>query len=397
MAIGDDLNLMQRHRNDQHSGKILLLISEDWFALSHFKPLIATLREFANEVVIATRSSGRFDELEALGARVVPFDFRRSSLSPLRQAGTVRSLAQLIAQEQPDVVHVVAMQPMVLSALALRMAPRCRVVMHLTGLGFLGISEGMAARVIRPAAFAALGGILGRPDTWLLAENPDDRAYLTNNGIKIGTRSTVLGGAGIDIEAYPALPPPTSTVASTAFVGRIIRSKGLETLAEAARILRHDGTKITLKLYGKIDHDNPDAISEAQVAQWQREGLLVWHGHVSDVRDVWADTDICVLPAITREGMPRAVLEAAACSRPLIVTDVPGCRHFVRNAVEGYVVPAGDAQALATALARLVREPNLRVEMGKAARERVLSGFTLEHVQEGIRSAYSALLAQHNA
>lgn len=388
---------MQRHRNAQQCGKILLLISEDWFALSHFKPLIATLREFADEVVIATRSSGRFDELIALGARVVPFDFRRSSLSPLQQAGTVRSLARFIAQERPNVVHVVAMQPMVLSALALRLAPRCRVVMHLTGLGFLGISDGMAARVIRPVAFTALGGILRRPDTWLLAENPDDRAYLTDNGIKIGTRSTLLGGAGIDVEAYPAQPPPASIIASTAFVGRIIRSKGLEVLAEAARILRGNGTDMTLKLYGKIDHDNPDAISDAQVQQWQREGLLAWHGHVSDVRDVWAATDICVLPAITREGMPRAVLEAAASARPLIVTDVPGCRHFVRDGVEGYVIPAGDPSALATALARLAHDPDLRIKMGNAARERVLSGFTLEHVQDGIRSAYSALLTQHNA
>lgn len=378
----------------QRCGKILLLVTEDWFALSHFKPLIATLRGIADEVVLATRSSGRFGELEALGARVVPFDFRRSSLSPFEQAGTVRRLARLIRDEAPDVTHAVAMQPMVLAATALRLAPQCRVVMHLTGLGFLGISEGLAARVIRPLAFTALSGILSRDDAWLIAENPDDRDYLTENGIPIGNRSTVLGGAGIDVSAYPALPQPQSRPVSAAFVGRIIRSKGIEVLAEAARYLHASKHDLDLRLYGKIDHDNPDAIRSSQLDGWQRDGLLDWRGHVADVREVWVDTHICVLPAITREGMPRAVLEAAASARPLVVTDVPGCRHFVRDGIEGRVVPPGDAQALAHALAELTSDHALRAEMGKAARARVLDGFTLAHVQAGIRCAYAGLLKQ---
>lgn len=382
------------HASGRRCGKILLLVTEDWFALSHFRPLIATLREIADEVVIATRSSGRFSELEALGARVVAFDFRRSSLSPLEQAGTVRRLAHLIRDERPAVTHAVAMQPMVLAALALRMAPQCRVVMHLTGLGFLGISEGLAARAIRPLAFAALGGILNRDNSWLLAENPDDRDYLTENGISVGNRSTVLGGAGIDVSAYPALPPPQALPVSAAFVGRLIRSKGIEVLAEAARHLKTSKHNVQLRLYGKIDHDNPDAIKSSQLDGWQRDGLLDWRGHVADVREVWADTHICVLPAITREGMPRAVLEAAASARPLIVTDVPGCRHFVRDGIEGRVVPPCDGLALAHALAELTSDHTLRIEMGTAARTRVLDGFTLTHIQDGIRCAYAGLLTQ---
>lgn len=378
----------------QRCGKILLLVTEDWFALSHFKPLIATLREIADEVVIATRSSGRFRELESLGARVVPFDFRRSSLSPFEQTGTVRKLARLIRDEKPDVTHVVAMQPMVLASMALRLAPGCRVVMHLTGLGFLGISEGLAARVIRPLAFAALRGILNRDNAWLIAENPDDRDYLTENGILLGNRSTILGGAGIDASAFPALLQPQSRPVSAAFVGRLIRSKGIEVLAEAARYLHDSKHDLDLKLYGKIDADNPDAIKSSQLDGWQRDGLLDWRGHVADVREVWADTHICVLPAITREGMPRALLEAAASARPLIVTDVPGCRHFVRDGIEGRVVPPGDAKALAHALAELTSDHALRAEMGMAARARVLHGFTLAHVQAGIRRAYAGLLEQ---
>ena len=372
--------------------KILLLVTEDWFALSHFKPLIGALRETAHELVVATRSSGRVSEIAALGARVVAFDFRRSSLQPLEQAATVGRLARLIRAERPDVVHVVAMQPMVLTSLALRLVSVPRVVMHLTGLGFLGISNSRSARYIRPAAFAALAGVLRRNSTWLLAENPDDVAYLAENGAEAGQRVTILGGAGIDREAFPAQAPRGKGPPVAAFVGRMIRSKGLDTLVAAQRRLAAEGIPLALALYGKSDVDNPDAIAPAEIEGWQRQGLVTWHGHVSDIRAVWAGADIAVLPAITREGMPRAVLEAAASARPLIVTDVPGCRHFVRDGMEGLVVPPGDATALADALALLARDGEMRHRLGMAARQRVLSGFTIGDVEAGIHRAYAHLL-----
>jgi glycosyltransferase involved in cell wall biosynthesis len=373
--------------------RILLLVTEDWFALSHFKPLIATLREIAHEVVVATRSSGRVSEIASLGVRVVPFDLRRASLQPLEQAATVGRLARLIAAERPDVLHVVAMQPMVLASLALRLVRVPRVVMHLTGLGFLAISASRAARLIRPAAFAALGSVAKRSSTWLLAENPDDVAYMVENGADAGSRVTILGGAGIDPDAFAPAPPPANDPPVAAFVGRMIRSKGLDTLVAAQRQLTAEGVPLAVTLYGKSDADNPESIPPAEIERWQAQGLVSWHGHVSDIRAVWRESDIAVLPAITREGMPRSVLEAAASARPLVVTDVPGCRHFVRDGIEGFVVPPGEPAPLATVLARLAGDPGLRVRLGQAARARVLDGFTVHHVQAGIHTAYQHLLA----
>ncbi|MDX2289225.1 MAG: glycosyltransferase [Hyphomicrobiaceae bacterium] len=373
-------------------GKILLLVTEDWFALSHFKPLIATLVETARDVVVATRSSGRLGEIAELGARVIPFDFHRASLAPHTQTDVVRRLARLIRAEQPDVVHVIAMQPMVVTALALRLVPRVRVMMHLTGLGFLGISAGRAARVIRPLAFAALRGILHRDGAWVLAENPEDHAYLVANRAAPADRCTLLGGAGIDPRLLPALPPPAAQRPVAAFVGRMIKPKGVEVLIEAARLLAARGTPLEVRLYGGIDTDNPDALSRETLHQAERDGLVTWYGHVSDIGEVWRHSDIAVLPAIAREGMPRAVLEAAASARPLVVTDVPGCRHFVRQGTDGLIVPPSDAHALAAALAALAGDAGLRHTMGRAARARVLDGFTMAQVQAGIRGAYAHLL-----
>jgi glycosyltransferase involved in cell wall biosynthesis len=374
--------------------KILVCITEDWFLLSHFQPLVRTLASLAGEVVVATRSSGRMADVESLGARTVPLDFARASINPLEKLRTVRRIARLIEAERPDVVHVIAMQPMVLSSLALEMARhRPGAVLHLTGLGFLAISQSRAARLMRPVAMKVLARRLGRPDTWLLAENPDDLAYLAAAGADPGERHTILGGAGIDPDAFPALAPPDNAVPVAAFVGRMIRSKGVHVLIEAQRLLAARGVALDVALYGKSDADNPDALEPAELERWSRAGGITWAGHVSDIREVWRRSDIAVLPAITREGLPRAVLEAAASTRPLVVTDVPGCRHFVRAGIEGLLVPPGDAAALAGALARLAGDPALRRQLGLAARARVLGGFTIAQVTTSIRAAYAGLLA----
>jgi glycosyltransferase involved in cell wall biosynthesis len=374
-------------------GKVLLIISEDWFALSHFQPLISTLGKIAGEVVVATRCSGRSSEIAALGARVIKFDIKRSSLNPIEQYGTVRKLAQLIETEAPDVVHVVAMQPMVLTSLALRMlkGSKPRAVMHLTGLGFVGISRGLAAQTIKPAAMLALRGILKRPQSWLLAENPEDHAYLKKFGVNPGHRVTILPGAGIDPDSFPARAPREEVPVRVAYAGRMIRSKGVEVLAEASRILRDQGVSIDIALYGRTDADNPECISEAQLRSWENEGLLRWHGHVSDIAGIWETADICVLPSLTREGMPRTVLEAAASQRPLIVTDVPGSRHFVRPGADGEIIRPNDAEALADAILLLAVDPEKRAKMGNSARQRILDGYTIDHVKRGIEDAYDGL------
>jgi glycosyltransferase involved in cell wall biosynthesis len=371
--------------------KIMVCVTEDWFALSHFRPLLGTLQQLAREVLVITRSSGRLGEIEALGARAIDFNYHRSSLNPIREALTVSRLAGLMRRERPDVVHLIAMKPIVIGGLALRKTPISRIVQHMTGLGFLAISDSAPARIIRRSALSVIAATQRARKSWLLVENPDDLAFLEASGVTPAGRASIVGGAGIDPDTFSELsqPPPTPTVA--AYVGRMIRPKGVDVLVEAGRRLRQRAVTLEIELYGASDEGNPEALPRQLLQRWGREGVARWLGRVSDVREIWRRAGIFVLPARSREGMPRAMLEAAASARALIVSDVPGCRHFVRDGIEGFVVPPGDAVALADALERLASDSELRQRMGEAARRRVLYGYTEADVAKTVRLAYHAL------
>jgi glycosyltransferase involved in cell wall biosynthesis len=373
-------------------GKIVLLITEDWFALSHFQPLIAVLKEIAHSVVVVTRSSGRFGEIEALGARVINFDFRRASSNPAREAASAWALARILEAENPDAVHLVAMKPIVLGGLALKLVSAPHVVVHVTGQGLMGITTNPLLRLYRAGMLRVVASMIRRPSSYLLVENPDDLSLLRRTGADPGPRFAILGGAGVDPQAFPPLPQPSNDVPVAAYVGRMIKSKGVDVLMDAYDRLTTRGVRLQLELYGKSDDGNLDAVDSQAISAWCARSGARWLGHVGDIVDVWRRADFFVLPARGGEGMPRALLEAAACARPLLVTDVPGSRHFVRNGVEGLIVRPQDAGALSDALQRLAGDAELRLRMGEAARLRLLHGFTEAHVKHALLASYKSML-----
>jgi hypothetical protein len=374
-------------------GKVLVAVTEDWFALSHFKPLIRCLKGLAREVVVVARSSGRMSEIEALGARTIDLAYNRSSMNPIREAGTVRRLVRILADEAPDVVHLIAMKPIVLGGLATALRRPAHTVLHMTGLGFLAISDTAKARAARAVALRVMRGVMQRPGSWLLVENPEDLAFLESGGVGAGRRVTQLGGAGIDPEEFPARTDPGNPVPVAAYVARMIRPKGIDVLMAAGDILAARGVPVAIELHGATDDGNPEAIPSETIRAWATSEQRRYKGFTRDVAAIWHTADIFVLPARSREGMPRALLEAAASGRPSVVSDVPGCRHFVTDGVEGLIVPPGDATALADALERLAGDAELRIRLGAAARAKVLAGYTEAHVQAGVTAAYEAFLA----
>jgi glycosyltransferase involved in cell wall biosynthesis len=371
--------------------KVLVVITEDWFALSHFVPLLGELRRLAASVVVATRSSGRLGEIERLGVRTRLFDMHRGSLNVALLKGVRDGLAGLIDEEKPDAVHAIAMQPMIMTSLALARACHrpSAVVLHLTGQGYLGSSRSPVAHFLRPLARAALRRCAARHATWLVAENGDDVAQMIQDRIAVPERTAIVPGAGVDLALYPELPAPSNPAVRVAFVGRMLRSKGPQVLVGAQRMLRARGVAVDLALYGDADSGSRDAIPRETLAAWNADAGITWHGRTQDIVGVWRAADIAAVPALGGDGMPRAMLEAAACGRPLIVSDVPGCRQFVRPGVEGLVVPPGDPAALAEALARLAGDRAWRQQAGAAARRRVLH-YSEDAVRAKIRAVYRA-------
>jgi glycosyltransferase involved in cell wall biosynthesis len=372
--------------------RIALCITEDWFTLSHFRPLIRALLAIAPEVVVITRDSGRAGEIEALGARVYPFDYHRGSINPMQGARVAKALATALEDLRPDAVHAVSLKPITLATLALRRWPDVPLMIHVTGIGLLATQASWKSRVILKTVMATVAFALDRPLVHVLVENEDDLAMVAAEARDPRGRASVLGGAGVDPDHFQALADPPLGKPRVAYVGRMVRSKGLDVLIDAARLLRAAAFEVPLDLYGPIDRDNREAFGEAEIRGWEREGLVEWHGPVPDVRDVWRNAAVFVMAPRGGEGMPRSMLEAAACARPLIVTDVPGCRQFVRHKVEGYVVPPGRPTKLAAAMARLTEDRDLRGTMGRAARARVLEGYTERHVEETVRAAYGRLM-----
>jgi glycosyltransferase involved in cell wall biosynthesis len=374
--------------------KVLVVITEDWFALSHFIPLLAELKALAGAVVVATRSSGRFGELQALGVETRAFDMQRGSLRWNEVKAVREGLAQLIDAERPDVIHAIAMQPMVMTSLALARAAHrpAAVILHLTGRGYLGYARTPLALLLRALAHAALRRCTAVHNAWLVAENSDDVAEMVAARVAVPERTAILPGAGVDPARYPQLAQPGNSVPRVGYVGRMIRSKGVQVLIEARRLLRARGVAVEVDLYGDADSFSRDAVSPETLQRWGGEPGVTWHGRTSDIVGVWRTTDIATVPVLSGEGMPRAMLEAAACGRPLLVSDVPGCRQFVRPGIEGLVVPPGNAVALAGALATLATDPQLRSQAGAAARRKLVREYTETAVRTKMREVYHAAL-----
>jgi len=378
--------------------KILFVCTEDWFFHSHFLPLIeaAKLSKF-DTIFLATSIGSKYKEIEQLGVKVISVDFERASKGIFSTLKLLRQLRYAIHAIEPDIIHFISLKPVLVGGLAALFFQSPAKVFHITGLGTLGEGNSRKDKLLRSVLLRLPALYLRQKNTELLLENPDDLEFLKNYNLPPDTPATILGGAGVDPGLFPDLSLRPAAIGRSkkvtlAFVGRLIRTKGVDVLARAMASPLVSELNVHLDLYGKPDAANPGSYPIKTIEYWDKKANITYQGFSADIVAIWKNTDICVVPTRTREGLPRAMLEAAICARPLIVTDVPGCRHFVQNGVEGLVVPPEDAGALAQAIAKLANDPKLRATMGKAARQRVLDSFTKDHVIKDVAKTYDRLL-----
>ena len=370
--------------------KLVFVVTEDWFFVSHFLPMLRAAKELGLDVTVVTRVRAHRDAIEALGGKVVPLDAERRSLNPMTAGYAAGQLAAILKAEKADLVHCIALRSILIGGTAASMAGIGRRVYALTGLGFLGARTDMVARMARKAVRLLVRGLQTK-ETRYLFENADDPRLLGLD--PADPRVTLVGGAGIDPDALAPAPLPVQPPLKVALVARMLWSKGVDVAVEAVRTARARGAAVELSLYGAPDPSNPKAIPEATLKAWSAEPGIAWHGPTRDVAGVWREHHVACLPSRGGEGLPRTLLEAAACGRAIVTTDVPGCRTLVRDGIEGRIVPPGDAGQLAEALVSLSGQPDIVARMGQAARARVLDGFTERQVMDAVKQLYREVLA----
>jgi glycosyltransferase involved in cell wall biosynthesis len=353
--------------------RIVLVVNEDWMFWSHRLALARAARDAGAEVTVATRVGAHGARIAGEGFHLVSLGWRRGARNPAVELRALWRLFRLYRRVRPDLVHHVGVKAALYGGAAAWIARSGAQVHTLAGFGWVSTSSRRRARILRVLVHVAFRRVLSRAGAHLVVQNPDDEAEVRRADLFAAERVHLVPGSGVDTRRFAPSPEPAGPVTAV-LAGRLVRSKGVVELAEAARMLRARGARVRVRLVGDPDPENPETVTAAQLRGWHAEGILEWTARVDDMAAVWSEAHIGVLPSY-REGMPRTLLEAAACGRALVATNVPGCREIVRDGDSGLLVPLHDVAALADAIARLAGDDSLRRRMGRRARERVEASY----------------------
>ncbi len=371
-----------------------MVIAEDWYFFSHRLHVAEAALRAGYDVAIATAKGELSAEIEAKGFRHFEIDLDRGSTNPLAEARSVASVTRVMARYRPDVVHLVAHKLVLYGSIAATLTRAPAVVCAVAGMGYLFMGDGIKRRLLRGVVQQAYGGLVKRGSrVSVILQNPDDKQELAQAGMIDPRQVTMICGSGVDTERFTPAPEPDG-VPIVMTHSRMLVDKGIGELAEAARILRERGLGVRVRLIGDPDVSNPSTIDPAQLSAWVDEGLVEHLGRRSDIPEQLAACHIACLPSY-REGAPLSLIEAAASGRPIVTTDVPGCREIVRDGDNGFLVPVRDGVALAAALERLITDASLRARMGARSRERALAEWSRAHVAGETLRVYAAQLSRH--
>lgn len=358
---------------------LLFLVTEDWYFNLHRIPLADGARHLGLRVVVAARDNGDLDLLARRGFVLEPLKWRRGHFNLPKLLLETLEIRRLYRRVRPDMVHQVAMKPSLIGSLAAIRVPIPGIVNNLAGLGQAFSRSDWRARLMRLLLRQAFRFAFRSKRSITIVENPDDYDYLRKVvGIE-PERLRLIRGVGVNTGCFVPAPPPSGRVVVT-MVSRMLWHKGVADLVEAARLLRGQGADLLIRLVGDTDEGSQAAVPAARLREWHQEGVVEWLGFQDDIDAVWRDSHIAVLPSYYREGIPRSLLEAAACGRPIITTDMPGCREIVRHGLNGLLVPIHDPQQLAAAIAQLAADPAARQRMGHEGRRMVEQEFGEEIV-----------------
>lgn len=370
--------------------RLLFVVNVDWAFLSHRLPIALEAQRQGYQVHIATGLTDRLDELKGHGFTVHPLVLDRSSAGLGNAWRTMMQLWQVFRAVRPDVVHLVTIKPVLMGGLVARLTRVPAVVAAVPGLGFVFMARGAKAAVRRWLVEALYPMALGHHNAKVIFQNQDDRVTLAKLAYLPDAKVAMIRGSGVDLAQYAHTPLPPG-VPVVLLAARLLVDKGVREFVHAARLLKRQGATVRFCLVGAVDPANPASLTDAELAQWADEGVVELWGHRSDMPEVLRAAHVVVLPSY-REGLPKVLLEAAACGRAVVTTDVPGCRDAIDPGVTGMLVPVRNAAALADAIQGLINDPARCRSMGDAGRALAESAFDVRKVVAAHLRIYQKLI-----
>lgn len=367
--------------------KLLFVINDDWYFLSHRLPLaLAALRE-GFDVAVATRVGTQGQEILDHGFRLISLEHLKRETRSLSDIRAIQELRAIYRREKPDIIHLVALKPILYGNIAALGLP-LKIVNAFAGLGYLESSKSPKAMILRAVIWNTMRFLLNRPNSFTILQNFEDRDFAVNKLGLSGKNTEVIMGSGVDLELFkPSLQPSGTPIVM--LPSRLLWNKGVAEFVAAAELLSATGIDARFVLVGDTDVGSPSAIPRLQLAEWNESGSIEWWGKMSDMQEVLPQASIICLPSY-REGIPKVLIEAAACGRPIVTTDVPGCRDVVQHYVNGMLVPPKNTDVLALTIRVLLGNSDLRARMGDAGRK-IAAHFSQDVVIEKTLARYGLL------
>lgn len=369
--------------------KILLTANTDWYLYNFRISLAEFLRSMGMEVIFVCPSGKFIEEVEARGFRWIQWEVGRQSLNPIKEIISFLNLLKVYRRERPDIIHHHTIKCVLYGSVAGHISGVKAIINSITGLGYIFSSTDLAAITIRPFVKLFYRWILRQPNIKVIFENNTDLEFFIDQKLATREQVTLITGVGVDTGKFSPTPEPDLPVVIL-MPSRMLWDKGVGIFVDAVRIL-HKNHNVRAVLAGEPDAGNPSNIEPVILEKWQSEGLVEWWGWQADMPQTYSQCHIVAFPTMYGEGVPTVLLEALACNRPVVATDIPGCRQVVTQGVNGLLVPVKNAKALASALETLIVNPELRQRMGSTGREMAISQFHTVKINNETLAVYRRL------
>lgn len=359
--------------------RLLFVVNDSAFFVSHRLSIALGALKQGYEVHLASQGGPAVKIVESHGIIHHPIAISRSGLNVFSEIAAWFAITRVMRKLKPDVVHLVTLKPVLYGGIAARVAGVRGVVAAISGLGHVFVATGFRARTLRSAVILVYRIALGAEHVKVIFQNPSDRDLLMQAGVVTADKVEMIRGSGVDLTEYAPAPEPPG-VPIVIFAARLLKPKGVHEFVEAAELLRSRGMQARFQLVGAPDPGNPTSVSAEQIRHWQEQGQVEVLGFRSDMANLFAAAAIVTLPSYYGEGLPKVLVEAAACSRPVITTDMPGCRDAIEPGKSGVLIPPRDVVALADAIEQLLKDRERRQRMGAAGRELAEREYSIEGV-----------------